>query len=363
MRPQLVIHPGGARQEVLQRTPIVLGRAPDCDVVLDDETVSRCHCRLSPAAGDNWQVEDLGSRGGTFLDGEAVVEPAVVPFGSWLRIGATVIQLVGREEGGLILSGEPIRDALLLGQLLDALGELAQAYDLEETLRALVDSGIRIGGGERGALFLSTAQDRLEVALARDLRAGDLSLDEVLTRSLPRRAVQANRPVVLADAGAAGREQTLPPSLHHSRRQSVVCVPLPGPDGARGVLYVDSLSPATRFGAAELTVLTALAVQASRAIDRAEERRREGEQRQRLEAENAALKARLGAAEPVAECAAMRRTLELLRRVAPSEATICLTGETGTGKEVMARHLHRLSGRAERPFIVVDCGALPESLI
>ncbi|MEM7352682.1 MAG: sigma-54 dependent transcriptional regulator, partial [Acidobacteriota bacterium] len=45
------------------------------------------------------------------------------------------------------------------------------------------------------------------------------------------------------------------------------------------------------------------------------------------------------------------------------EATICLTGETGTGKEVMARHLHRLSGRAERPFIVVDCGALPESLI
>jgi DNA-binding NtrC family response regulator/ABC-type nitrate/sulfonate/bicarbonate transport system substrate-binding protein len=52
-----------------------------------------------------------------------------------------------------------------------------------------------------------------------------------------------------------------------------------------------------------------------------------------------------------------------LRRIAPSEATVLLSGETGTGKEIVARHLNALSRRRERPFVAVNCGAFTESLV
>jgi sigma-54 dependent transcriptional regulator len=57
-----------------------------------------------------------------------------------------------------------------------------------------------------------------------------------------------------------------------------------------------------------------------------------------------------------------RELLSDVRRVAPSEATVLIVGETGTGKELVARHVHELSPRAHRPFVAVNCGALTESL-
>src|ERR1700690_945793 len=59
----------------------------------------------------------------------------------------------------------------------------------------------------------------------------------------------------------------------------------------------------------------------------------------------------------------MREVYELTRRVAKTSATVLLTGETGTGKELVARALHRLSPRATGPFVRVNCGALSESLL
>lgn len=59
----------------------------------------------------------------------------------------------------------------------------------------------------------------------------------------------------------------------------------------------------------------------------------------------------------------MRRIFHLLEQVAPTDATILIEGETGTGKEVVARTLHTLSHRREQPFVVVDCSAIPASLM
>jgi DNA-binding NtrC family response regulator len=61
--------------------------------------------------------------------------------------------------------------------------------------------------------------------------------------------------------------------------------------------------------------------------------------------------------------AAMRRLFDIVRRVAPTDATVLITGESGTGKEIAARAIHELGRRAEQPFIVIDCGALPANLI
>ncbi|WP_083411766.1 sigma-54 interaction domain-containing protein [Janthinobacterium sp. 1_2014MBL_MicDiv] len=58
-----------------------------------------------------------------------------------------------------------------------------------------------------------------------------------------------------------------------------------------------------------------------------------------------------------------RQLHELIERIAPSEATVLITGETGTGKELIARHVHGLSGRAEQPFVAINCGAFSETLV
>lgn len=65
----------------------------------------------------------------------------------------------------------------------------------------------------------------------------------------------------------------------------------------------------------------------------------------------------------VGESVAMRATFALLERVAPSDATVLLTGETGTGKERAAESIHTASRRADGPFLVLDCGAIPASLL
>jgi aliphatic sulfonates family ABC transporter substrate-binding protein len=65
----------------------------------------------------------------------------------------------------------------------------------------------------------------------------------------------------------------------------------------------------------------------------------------------------------VFEDQASRALLEHIRQIAPSDATVLVTGETGTGKEIIARHLHELSARRLRPFVAVNCGAFSESLV
>jgi DNA-binding NtrC family response regulator len=87
----------------------------------------------------------------------------------------------------------------------------------------------------------------------------------------------------------------------------------------------------------------------------------------RLKRENAALREQLdNSAEPVrivTRDAAMERLLELARQVAPTDCTVLITGDSGTGKELLARYVHYHSGRREMPCIAVNCGALAEQLL
>jgi DNA-binding NtrC family response regulator len=82
---------------------------------------------------------------------------------------------------------------------------------------------------------------------------------------------------------------------------------------------------------------------------------------ERLAQENQLLK-RSGLPDLVAESAAMRPVLELMERVAPSDANVLVTGEHGTGKEVVARWLHAASPRRDRALVVVNAGGLPEGV-
>jgi formate hydrogenlyase transcriptional activator len=121
------------------------------------------------------------------------------------------------------------------------------------------------------------------------------------------------------------------------------------------------------FPATELCVLRdvgrALSVAAANALANEEIRRL----REQLEAENISLRAQLGQApwfeEILAHSAALKRVLETVEQVATTDATVLITGETGTGKELVARAVHRRSARARGPFIKVNCAAIPDTLL
>src|SRR5579872_4219289 len=83
----------------------------------------------------------------------------------------------------------------------------------------------------------------------------------------------------------------------------------------------------------------------------------------RLKAENRELRHQLGKHELVYSGEKMRRLLTQIERVASSEARVCILGETGTGKELIARTIHQKSNRRNGPFVTVNCAAIPEELI
>src|SRR4051794_397952 len=94
---------------------------------------------------------------------------------------------------------------------------------------------------------------------------------------------------------------------------------------------------------------------------------RKAEERERLRLGNVRLGREIartrGPSQLIAESPAMREVMRMVEKVAATSTTVLIEGESGTGKEVVARAIHALSPRAERPFVAVNCGAIPEPLI
>jgi len=83
----------------------------------------------------------------------------------------------------------------------------------------------------------------------------------------------------------------------------------------------------------------------------------------KLEEENIMLKEKILEGEIIGESDSLKKVLQLVRKVAPQDTTILIYGETGTGKELVARAVHKLSPRRKGPYIVVNCAAIPENLL
>ena len=269
-----------------------------------------------------------------------------------------------------------------LGRL-HALGEaLARAADPQPLLERVLDEAIALSGAERGLLILdeddAREAPRLWVRAARNLD-GERLLGPYgkFSRGVVREALEGDRTVLVADAGAARWGQR--PSVRRLRLRAVLCTPLRLGGRPRGALCLDHRFVAGRFGAQERRLVELVAALAGLALDgqRAREARVRGEREleslrslhRRLAAAADELEPPLEGPAPTRELgfvgrsAAAARLRADLRRAAASDAPVLLTGESGTGKELAARALHGLSARRGAPFVAVNCAAIPEPLL
>jgi formate hydrogenlyase transcriptional activator len=148
--------------------------------------------------------------------------------------------------------------------------------------------------------------------------------------------------------------------------QSLCCVPLLRPMGPLGVLVLGSTRKSA-FHTDDLTLLNQVAAQLAIAIENARTAREFEQLRKSLEHDKRHLKGeprpKAHFEEIIGESPALMKTLQQVEVVAASDATVLLLGETGTGKGLIARAIHRISKRRDRSFIVLNCAAIPTGLL
>jgi transcriptional regulator with GAF, ATPase, and Fis domain/Tfp pilus assembly protein PilF len=267
--------------------------------------------------------------------------------------------------------GAPASQAAVAPVLLEFVRLLNEQLDVEALLPRVVDFAIELTGADRGCLILFDSEPE-GVRVARGRGGEDLPRERFQhSQTIVRQVRKTGEPLVV-DNFAGDEEAMRSQSVHELQLGSATCVPLPEPagvaGGALGAIYVDSPTRRTGFAQREVDTLAAVAAHAATAIVNAQLIERTRAESQSLASEVERLResgagGEEGFGEVLGRSPAMSEVFSLLERVAPSNAGVLIEGESGTGKELAARSIHQRSRRADGPFVAVDLGTLPESLV
>lgn len=227
-------------------------------------------------------------------------------------------------------------------QLLDRAVRVVAEERLGPILHEVLDALIEILGAKRGFVGLSEAEG-WRFLVARNLQRADLSDPDAHVSSTIIERALATKDVVVAEDAVADFDATSVASLG---LRSVVCLPIVHEGGIIGFVYLDDPGRPALFDRAAILAARAWMPLVSATIGRA------------------VGQAGVGPLPGViTRSPRLVEVLEEVARIASFDAPILLTGETGTGKSLVARAIHSVSHRARGPFLHLNCGAIPEGLL
>jgi Nif-specific regulatory protein len=245
---------------------------------------------------------------------------------------------------------------------------LASSTDLRDCLKkamAILSSSFDFKNGTVTIVNPRTGQSEIEVAHGMSAEArkrGVYKMGEGITG----RVIAAGEPIIVPRISEEPMfiNRTKARGDISSRNLSFLCVPIKHGKSTIGSLSVDLEYREGANFEEELRFLTVISGLLAQAVNRIQAVNREKEE---LLYENTRLKKQLSEKyrinSVISSSSRMQEVLEMIGRVAGSNATVLLRGESGTGKTLIAKAIHHNSRRADKPFVVVNCTALPETLL
>jgi Nif-specific regulatory protein len=413
----LVVRRDDGFGDVFPLTPgqtCTLGRAASNRIVLKDDLCSREHAEVSVADG-RWSVRDLKSLNGTRINGAPVDGDRELSPNDELQVGRTQFLFIEdmsqlpdlpapdeRPEGVSIKKrlgqtryltpvppstsdetttgtvGPPPRHALSrdLSLLYRLALDMGAALDYEELCGIVLGALLEAIPAEVGAIL--TVADEKRDGDPADLVRGEISAPPRRGAALEVTAhrhrdpsiraysrvseyvsneVLAGREAILAEDVARDRQLRNRESLSELGATSLICAPVVHSDRVLGLIHLYCTDPHKALDAEDLEFAVAVAKQLGNAVHQLR-------LQQSLTASNRSLRDQLGKeSELIGESAAIGEIESQIARVAGTNAACLIRGESGSGKELVARAIHYASPRKEGPFVCLNCAALTETLL
>jgi transcriptional regulator with PAS, ATPase and Fis domain len=230
--------------------------------------------------------------------------------------------------------------------------------DIQHLLEELLHTAITSIGAQRGMIILTDDKGQNYQTVASDtLKGKDISF----STSIVRAALDDKQTLISEDLRSDPRFKDAE-SVKGFKILSCICAPLivPGLDAPLGTLYVDQRIYVKTFTAEDVAFIESFANIAAIAISNVH-------QVEQLLSENIRLRTEVGKkyefAGIIGQSEAMQKVFRDVRKIVNDNCTVLITGESGTGKELIAKAIHYNSERKTKPFIAINCGALPETLL
>ena len=372
---------------------ITIGRSPGATFRLEDYHLSGEH-GLIFREEDQFIYRDLRSTNGSMLlrgakrvllDGSDRWE-STLRDGDKLLLGdaasPVIVHLKLMESGAPSEETQRIIAQRSLNELSAVAGEVEQGPELNNVYQAVKGLGQRLDlmatleAVARGVFDLvprtthvtislreGKDEDRFVPMLARARERAQEGDPVMMSRAVLRRVLKDRAAVLAADAMDEMGDSE---SIMGARIRSTIGVPLWQEEEILGVLECDNRGSSGVFKARDLDVLLVLASQAGLAISNAMLFRELQVADEQLAGENRYLRKRQGGARfdhIIGDSQAMQDIFGQLEKVIDTRATVCISGETGTGKELIASAIHNQGKRREKMFVAQNCAALPENLL
>jgi len=388
MNPRLVAINGSLKGSTfsLNEAQVSIGRESASSVSLSHNSVSRRHCLIK--RNDNeFVICDLDSFNGTFVNGVPVKEQTLV-HADQIKIGSiALLFLTGEGEdpssGSLVQlddssvvahSTKQMRPETLLHETERALLHSPEHERVTRDLGALCKIGSRINllrhtkelqheilnsifevvPVDRGAILLSQGDNEFSSLYGRDREDENKPIH--ISRTVVNKVMTEGVALLSNDIRTSETLSTAE-SLIAAQITSLMCAPLILFEKIVGVIYLDTSDHTVRLDEGHLQLLAGIAGIAAVSLENAR-------QMEWLEGENSRLRSSLAIEHNmVGESPAMGEIYRFIERVAPTNSAVLICGESGTGKELAAHALHVNGPRAEKPFVVINCAALPETLL